>query len=281
MQKLLILGRGQIGSALAQALSEFEIHVWPNDIDELSQEAIETIAPEAIINAAGKTDLAWCEANANEAVRSNMEAPIRLYERILAHNRDRSDRIRFIQFSSGCVWDGPYNDRGEPFGPYDPPTPACLYSWTKAAADAMLLSIDANQVAVLRARQVYSSASDARNTLVKLSRYPRLIDTPNSMTSMTTIEKMVRHVLMNEDWAGIWNVYDRGVVTPFEVGEMLFEAGLCSRPGHLSKEELDQFHHPKRVDVVLFDARFEAVVNPPKAHDELERAINHLSPILA
>lgn len=276
MQKLLLLGRGQIGSALAQSLTDFEVHVWPNDIDDLSLEAIETIGPDAIINAAGKTDLAWCEANANEAVRSNLEAPVRLYERILAHNRDREDTIRFIHFSSGCVWDGPYNDRGEPFGPYDTPTPACLYSWTKAAADSMLLSIDATQVAVLRPRQVYSSSPMARNTLVKLTKYPRLIDTPNSMTSITTIEKIVRHTLLSEEWTGIWNVYDRGVVTPFEVGQMLAQAGLRDEPQHLTKAELDQFHRPKRVDAVLYDARFEAAIAPPEIRAELARIIGSM-----
>ena len=49
----------------------------------LRSDALEVIAPDAIVNAAGKTDLAWCEANAREAIRSNLEAPVRLYERML------------------------------------------------------------------------------------------------------------------------------------------------------------------------------------------------------
>ena len=152
MTKLLILGRGQIGSALAQDLTDFEVHVWPHDIDDLTREVIETIAPDAIINAAGKTDLAWCEANASEALRSNLEAPVQLYQRILR----AAYPIRFIHFSSGCIWDGPYNAEGNPFTPQDAPTPACLYSWTKAAADAMLLDLDPHRIAILRPRQVYS-----------------------------------------------------------------------------------------------------------------------------
>ncbi len=138
-------------------------------MDDLTRDALEVIAPDAIINAAGKTDLAWCEANAREAIRSNLEAPVRLYERILKFNSS----VRFIHFSSGCVWDGPYNADGLPFTPNSSPTPACLYSWTKAAADAMLLNLDPERIAILRPRQVYSGYQHPRNSLLKLLRYPK------------------------------------------------------------------------------------------------------------
>jgi dTDP-4-dehydrorhamnose reductase len=270
--RIILIGRGQIGRALEGALVGQKLHVWQGDIDELNREEIERFRPDAIINAAGKTDLAWCEANAREAVRCNLEAPVRLYDRILA-----AGDIRFIQFSSGCVWDGPYRADGKPFEPYDPPSPACLYSWTKAACDAMLLARNPNNVGILRARQIYSGTADARNTLTKLTRYPGLIDTPNSMTSMTTIEKTVRHLLAESDWAGIWNVYDRGVVTPFEVGQMLSNAGLREQPHKISKKDLDAFHSPKRVDTVLYDARFEELIDPSNVQQELQSAIEELS----
>ena len=272
--KLLLLGRGQIGSALVRDLKEFDVHVWPHDIDELTSEAIEKVAPDAIINAAGKTDLAWCEENAREAIRSNLEAPVQLYERILGSDRD----IRFIHFSSGCVWDGPYTKDGEPFTPDMPPSPACLYSWTKAAADSMLLDLDASRVAILRPRQVYSGSPSPRNTLVKLMKYPKLIDTPNSVSSIAIIEKTLIHVLTaRNDWNGIWNVYDRGIVTPFEIGEILWRAGMREPPMRISKDELDRFHKPKRVDTVLFDERFERMIEPEDVHLQLGRAIAECS----
>src|ERR1017187_8222412 len=161
VKKLLLIGKGQIGSALARDLTEFDVHIWPHDIDDLTRDALEVIAPDAIVNAAGKTDLAWCEANAREAIRSNLEAPVRLYQRILMCDNP----IRFIHFSSGCIWDGPYKTDGQPFTPEDAPTPACLYSWTKAAADAMLLDLDPEHIAILRPRQVYSGNEHSRNSL--------------------------------------------------------------------------------------------------------------------
>lgn len=278
MKKVIIIGQGQIGHALAESLQEFEAHVWPGDIDDLTSEYLERLNPYAVVNAAGRTDLAWCEANAREAVRTNLEAPVRLYDRIRSF---QANTPRFIHFSSGCVWDGPYRPDGKPFEPGDPVSPASFYSWTKAACDALLLRQDPHHVAVLRARQVYSLSSSPRNTLIKLSKYSALIDTPNSMTSLATIARMVSHAIVAEDWTGIWNVYDRGVITPFEVGELLAEAGLREPPHKITKQQLDAFHHPKRVDTVLRDARFEAAIGPPNIRDEIRRAIHALSPTYA
>jgi nucleoside-diphosphate-sugar epimerase len=273
VKKILLIGRGQIGSALAQHVTDYDVHIWPHDMDDLTSEVLEVIAPDAIINAAGKTDLAWCEANAREALRSNLEAPVRLYQRILQSGRD----IRFIHFSSGCIWDGPYDAKGQPFTPDAPPTPACLYSWTKAASDAMLLDLNAERIAILRPRQVYSGYEHPRNSLIKLLRYPKLIDTPNSVSSIDVIEKTVQYALTNENnWSGVWNVYDRGITSPLAIGELLWKAGLREQPFRISKEELDAFHKPKRVDTVLQDDRFESAIQPEDVQLQLTRAIEKL-----
>ena len=277
MQKVLIIGRGQIGSALARMnehaeFGDFQISVWDRDIDDLSLADLKTLAPDSIVNAAGKTNLAWCEEHAAEAIRSNLEAPVRLFERILSLQRVP----RFIQLSSGCIWDGPYDRMGKPFTPDAPPSPAALYSWTKAACDALLLQRDPARVAVVRPRQVYSAEANDRNMLVKLMRYPALVNTPNSISSMRTIMKTVAHLVSAAEWSGVWNVYDLGIVTPYEIGKMLAEAGLREDPAIISKEELDVFHKPRRVDTVLYDERFERAIHPRSAREELLDAIEGL-----
>ncbi len=270
LKKILLIGRGQIGATIARDLTEFDLHVWTHDMDDLTRDALEVIAPDAVINAAGKTDLAWCEANAREAIRSNLEAPVRLYERI----RKLGNDVRFVHFSSGCVWDGPYDADGQPFTPNTPPKPACLYSWTKAAADAMLLDLDPERIAILRPRQVYSGSQHPRNSLMKLLLYPKLIDTPNSVSSIDVIEKTTVHALTAaNNWSGVWNIYDLGATTPLAIGEMLWKAGLREQPFRISKDELDAFHKPKRVDTVLYDARFEATIRPEPVSMQLSKAI--------
>jgi dTDP-4-dehydrorhamnose reductase len=272
--RILIIGNGYIGSALRDALEEFEIHQWTKDIDDLSTEEITRIAPDAIINAAGKTDLKWCEEHPRETFRSNVEAPVGLYQRISSLNKRSAAPIRFLHLSSGCIWDGPFDENGKPFTPQSPARPAAYYSWTKAASDQLLLQEDPKNLAILRPRQVYSSLRSPRNTISKLMSYPRLVSTQNSMSSMEIIIKTVRHCLTESDWTGVWNIYDKGVTTPFEVGKMLAEAGLREMPVSLDKSELDTFHKPKRVDTVLYDERFERLIQPEDLEIVMRRTVN-------
>ncbi len=104
-----------------------------------------------------------------------------------------------------------------------------------------------------------------------------MIDTPNSVSSIDVIEKTARYVLTNDhNWSGIWNIYDRGVTTPLVIGEMLWKAGLREQPFRISKEELDAFHKPKRVDTVLFDERFETAIQPEEVNAQLSNAVEEL-----
>src|SRR5258708_2590777 len=191
----------------------------------LDEDALKRIAPDAVVNTAGKTDLRWCEDNAAECFRCNAAAPVGVYRAVKNAFRGK---VPYIHLSSGCVWDGPYKPDGKPFLPYDPPTPACFYAWTKSACDALLRAEMTSPLLILRPRQVYSPLRSPRNTLSKLVTYPRLLDTPNSMTSADTIAKTIEIVLKQASpcWGRILNVYERGYSSPFEVGTLLAAAGL-------------------------------------------------------
>ncbi|HET6511095.1 MAG TPA: sugar nucleotide-binding protein [Candidatus Kapabacteria bacterium] len=273
MTKVLLIGRGQVGSELAQRLRDVELHWWDARIEDVSGEVLAAIKPDVVINAAGKTDLRWCEENARDAFSANVEAPVELFKRML----ESDPRCRYIHLSSGCIWDGPFDDAGKPFEPLAAPSPASYYAWTKAACDALLLSIASDRVAILRPRQVYSSTYSPRNTLIKLLRYPQLIDTPNSMSSADVIAKTVQHLLTASDWSGVYNVYDLGHTTPFEIGMMLYQAGLRDQPARIEKSELDTWHRPRRVDTVIHDERFEAMIKPRDVHELLRESIAELA----
>jgi dTDP-4-dehydrorhamnose reductase len=277
MTKVLLIGRGQVGTELSTRLHDVDLHWWNGRIEEVSTEVLADVNPDVVINAAGKTDLLWCENNAREAFASNVEAPVELYKKILASDAT----CRFIQLSSGCIWDGPYDENGKPFEPLAIPSPASYYAWTKAACDAFLLSIDSERIAILRPRQVYSSSASSRNTLMKLLRYPKLIDTPNSMSSAEVIAKTVQHLLTAEQWSGVYNVYDRGHTTPYQIGLMLAEAGLRDEPTRIEKSELDTWHMPRRVDTVIHDERFERMISPRSVTDVLRENIAALADTLA
>lgn len=268
-RKVIVVGQGQVGTALVgRLLQDFPVFWWDSDLEDLALH-VTNLNPLAVVNAAGKTDLTWCEENPREAFRCNVEAPLKLLR------GTQNARVPFIHLSSGCVWDGPYI-RGLGFKPEDRPTPASYYSWTKAACDSMMMQEARVGLNILRPRQVFSGVWTPRNTLVKLLKYDRLIATPNSMTSVKTICDTVHALIRNPGWNRIWNVYDRGIITPHRVGEMLAEAGLREAPEVLEKADLDSWHKPRRVDTVLHDRWFEHVINPPNVTDALKEAIDAL-----
>lgn len=229
-----------------------------------------------VINAAGKTDLKKCEESPLEAWASNVELPLQIFR------MTKSSGATYIHVSSGCLWDGPYDKNGEPFEPRHPPSPASFYSWTKASVDSMMLcESQGARLVILRPRQLYSGLVSPRNTLVKLMNYESLIDTPNSMTSAETVYKAIMPFLVGDPPRQlVMNVYDLGVTSPYKVGMMLHEAGLRKRPLLLEKADLDVWHKPRRVDAVIKDDFFEALVSPPQVNEELSRNVALLSQAL-
>lgn len=273
MKDILLIGRGHLGTYLKKRLEiPDELHYT----DELAD--IKTILKkkslDVVINTAGKTSLEWCEANPLETFRCNVIAPLTAWR---AYREYQSKHSLFIHISSGCVWDGPFPPSGLGFLPDEPPTPQCFYSWTKAACDAMMLrETFGRNLCILRPRQVYSPIRSPRNTLTKLITYPKLIRTQNSMTSAETIAKTIERLSQHPPHCKdgrIINVYDDGVITPFDVGNLLAEAGLREPPIEMTKNDLDKTLVPKRVDTVLEDPFFEDLVHPPDITTEMKRVI--------
>jgi dTDP-4-dehydrorhamnose reductase len=272
-KKILLIGKGHLGSYLKDVWKlPSELH-WTTEMEKLDAATLKRLAPDAVVNTAGKTDLRWCEDNAAECFRCNVSAPIMVYRAV---KTAFGGKVPYIHLSSGCVWDGPYRPDGKPFQPNDPPTPACFYSWTKSACDALMMAEASSPLLCLRPRQVYSPLAAPRNTLTKLNGYPKLLDTPNSMTSADTIAKTIEIALSSSDkklWNRILNVYERGYSSPYEVGNLLAAAGCRKPPEKLTKSDLDTWHKPKRVDAVIEDSFFETLVNPPTVQEELKRNI--------
>lgn len=269
--KTLLIGRGHLGTFLKSRLNV------PDNMHYTGELADVVVPPctDMVVNTAGKTSLEWCEANPAEAFRCNVIAPLiafRVFKAVCLQKYSM-----FVHISSGCVWDGPFPRIGLGFTPNDPVVPACFYSWTKACCDALLLRESAGwNLAILRPRQVYSPIDSPRNTLTKLLRYPKLIDTANSMTSAETIARTIERLIeypAHVKGGRIVNVYDIGTTTPYDVGCMLSDAGLRFKPEKISKNTLDETLKPRRVDTVLEDMWFEDLVKPPSIVGELRRVI--------
>lgn len=271
----LVIGKGHLGSYLRGAWGCMQ---WNYEMADLTQGVLDKVKPSFVVNAAGKTNLNWCEVNGTETYRCNVIEPLRIFRLVRDHFKGE---VPHFNLSSGCLFDGPYSKEGKPFSPYDEVSPASLYAWTKASCDA-LMTADWKGNFIIRPRQLYSGVNSPRNTLTKLIGYPKLLDTDNSMTSVRTVQNTIEKILETH-FAKIYvprifHVYEKGITSPYKVGMLLAEAGLRDKPEILTKDQLDEFHKPKRVDTVLQDLKFEEIMGDllPTVEQELRDNIQEL-----
>jgi len=143
--RVLLVGRGHLGTYLKERFSVPDALHYQGELEDIST------VTNFVVNTAGKTSLEWCEKNPIETFRCNVIAPLKAFRKFKTQNN--ADHALFIHISSGCVWDGPFPPIGLGFKPYEPVTPQCIYSWTKAACDGLLLQEAAGwNVAILRPR---------------------------------------------------------------------------------------------------------------------------------
>lgn len=264
-EDILVIGKGHLGSYLANRWNSR--YQWKDPMVDITLRDLQLLKPSAIVIAAGKTDLHWCEENPSACRFHNVGSPLA----VCTVAKRYKSTLPIFHLSTGCAWQGPYREDGRPFGPYDKPEPVCEYTKSKVECDELLLK-EFKQVTILRPRLLYSdNYFSNRNTLMKINSYPKLIDTPNSMTSTRTVAKTIERLPFSfcSEKSKIVNVYERGVISPYHVGCLLHIMGLRKHPEKITKSDLDSYHKPKRADVVLYDKAFEHYVNPPYVTQEL------------
>jgi hypothetical protein len=96
------------------------------------------------------------------------------------------------------------------------------------------------------------------------------------MTSAETLAGTIERIVEDRSLCAehrVWNVYDQGITSPYEVGCLLAQAGCREMPQRLDRKEMDAWLTPRRVDTVLYDPFFEKVVQSPPVREELKRVI--------
>lgn len=260
--KVLLIGNGHVGKYLKDYWELPDSSHWKEPMQEIMECDLDSFKPDVVVNTAAKTNLMWCQSNIHQTMMNNAVYPFRLGK--LCDDR----KIPFIHLSSGCVWRGPYKPDNTPFYPNDVVNPACIYTYSKAIGDELLQDLDS--AIVLRPRLVYSHFENQRNLLKKLSIYKQLLNTPNSITSIRTIAKTVEGIMSVKSSPKILNVYDKGVITPLQIGTYLHIRGLRDMPEILERKNFNDY---ERVDVVMYDPVFEELVNPPNVYEELNYMI--------
>jgi len=188
MSKILIFGNGWIGNKFIERYPEARmssiIIEKPGDMAKV----LEREVPEAVINCAGLTgspNVDWCETHQYETMMANTWLPI-----LMANECHKND-VHFTHLSSGCIF---YGESPDPKGwlESDFPNPAAYYSKTKAAADLVLA--DLPNVAIARLRIPMDPMPSSKNSITKITSYPKVIDVKNSVTVVEDLLSVMKQL---------------------------------------------------------------------------------------
>jgi len=204
-----VFGSGKVG----RQLNGPDTNVIPRevcdvtDINRVSQ-TIRDFKPTTVVNCAAKTSLEYCEEHRQVAYAVNTLGPSNILQ-VCA-----DEGIKFVQISSGCLFDG--NDKV--FDEESQPDPKVWYTWTKKWADEFILEFGYEDYLILRPRQLISAVANPTNVITKfLSKdYIPAIDEANSITCVEDFSHMIDHLIAN-DHVGVFNTCNSGTVSPYDV----------------------------------------------------------------
>ncbi|MFH0851850.1 MAG: sugar nucleotide-binding protein [Candidatus Peregrinibacteria bacterium] len=184
------------------------------------REALDSVKPDIVINAAGKTgvpNVDWCEEHKLETLRSNVTGPLVLLEEC------RRRGIAWVHLSSGCIYEGDNGGRG--WTEEDEPNfTGSFYSRSKALCERSLREFTDPQegrggILILRLRMPFDGIDHPKNLITKLSHYPRVNDCENSITHMPDF-LLAAQALIAKRATGIYNVVNEGAISPYRIMEL-------------------------------------------------------------
>lgn len=254
--KVFIIGTGYVASAYLRSLLRDGINAiavsrrWCDyyDRDKLHNLFL-AHSPDIVINAAGYTGetVDDCEkaANKTECYQANST----LARTIAGCCETRG--IKFAHISSGCIYDGDgvYNESSS-FNN------SCHYAVCKESGERAILEVTRSAY-IFRIRMPYNGQRHRRNWLCKLMNYDRIVDGLNSVTPLTEFVAKSFQVITGSN-PGIYHACCPTPIRTAQVAQMLFDAGLRTKPVELYPEEEFVKSHVKRSSAVLDCSKFEA-----------------------
>ena len=204
--KILILGKGFIGSRIREALdcaiSEEKIRTFQD-----AEAQVEQYRPQVLINCIGYTGLKnidHCELDKDKTLAANTLIPILLAEIALRQG------IKLVHISSGCIYQFDYS-ADQPIREEEEQDFFDLYySRTKIYAERVLDYLSVRyDILIPRIRIPLDERPHPRNILTKLLEYKKVIDLPNSVTYLPDFFAALEH-LLGIGARGIYNVVNKG-----------------------------------------------------------------------
>lgn len=205
--KILLLGKGFIGSRLAQHL---KCEVCDKKIFSYqdAQEIINNFSPGTIINCAGNfgSNVDECEKDIDNSLVANTFVPLILGEAAVRNG------IKLVHISSGCIFHYDYAKDAPIDEEKEPDFLDLFYSRTKIYADQPLGVLSKKYpILIVRIRVPLDNRPHPRNILTKLINYRRVIDLENSITYIPDFIEALKH-LIKIGASGIYNVVNKSAL---------------------------------------------------------------------
>lgn len=173
-------------------------------------EELDRVRPSHVILCAGLTgspNIDWCEDHKTEVIETNV-----IGTAVLASECHRRG-IHLTYVGTGCIYE---YDRDHPIGgpgfteDEEPNFAKSYYSKTKIITEKILREYD--NVLILRLRMPLSDNLHPRNFITKISRYPKVIDVPNSMSVLHDLLPLIP-IMIEKRLTGVYNFVNPGVIS--------------------------------------------------------------------
>lgn len=180
------------------------------------------------------------------------------------------EKIPLFQVGSGCIYmGGPsemdpnrgFNEDDQPNFSFDHP-PCSYYSGTKAEMEKRIGKIPS--VTIWRLRMPFTAKRDERNLLMKLAVYRKVLEARNSLSDLNEMVAVTLKMLMARAPSGIYNVTNPGVISNYEIVEMLIRHGIREKEPEFfsSEKEILAFMRAPRSSCVLDSSKISRLGFP-------------------
>jgi dTDP-4-dehydrorhamnose reductase len=215
------------------------VHMDVRNESEVS-EVLRSVRPEAVILAAGITDLDRCETNPQEAWEVNAEGALNVAAAC------KLNGIKLLYVSTDAVFNG---QRGERYYEFDTPDPLNIYAQTKLEAERITLDADQRNI-VARVSLLYgwNRLIDKENFVTWVLARLRTGETVNLFEDRRTCPTYAPHCaqvllkVLEKGGEGTYHVAGADCLSRFEMGLKVAEVfdlspSLCMR-GSVANAEL-------------------------------------------
>lgn len=217
MQKVWICGaNGRVGRKMTERLSVSPVELLLTDRDDVDITDPKSVMdyagmnrPHFIVNCAGLTDVAACEADREEAFKVNA-----LGARNLSVAA-RMGKARMVQLSTDDVFDGCGQT---PYSEFDTPNPQTVYGKSKLAGENFVKEF-CNRHIIVRSSWIFGEGSSYFSKILQLAEKGETISAASDQTAVPTgaselAEKIIE--LMDSAPDGLYHVTGQGSCSRYE-----------------------------------------------------------------